>query len=315
MILKSIAERVFAFLTLPGLRTTWAQQVIVEDKNEIQSNLAGIRPNQRVDVFVGEKAHLKRQLTIPRSGRSNLGQIVDMNMRQSLPGGGKDMIWTYVVKPTSGSNVKVDVLVLKRDFISSLEAEIKERRATLRSVYPLYEGASSPFTQAHRSTDRPLVTWIRLSATGVLVIAIASAWLTLQTTRKWDAHLAEVTNQQNNLLQKATDIAEQKKKASARKAQFDQDIAILSHDRTRLTAILEISDIFDENTWISELIFQGDQMRISGLSKGDVLTMQSELARAEWIASVDLIGPIQFDSFEQTNRFEFSAKTIVPGSK
>ena len=92
------------------------------------------------------------------------------------------------------------------------------------------------------------------------------------------------------------------------------DMALFAGQARRLGLLTDLTNLLPDSVWVSELSITGDQMILSGFAEGDVAATIAQLQQLPWAKSVQMNGPISYDSYSGQNRFEVGLTLSSPES-
>lgn len=247
---------------------------------------------------------------MPLAAQNSVQKAVDLNMRQTLPGGGKDLIWRQGVGAKSGQKIEVPVYLLKREVITEIHHLARDHRIDIRTITVDGKDRIAPFFDARKRFDWPIRLWTTVTIVLLIFVIALIGWRAVQETWILETELAELQVQK---IESTTEVLELSTALDAENTSFSmisRDIAILASQYQRMPILTDLTDTLDDQTWISELSLVGEELYLSGFTKSDVTEIMSALRRLSWVENVELDGPVSFDSFSRQNRFDLSVQLI-----
>lgn len=291
------------WLLLPGWRSGWSRKIVLEE-----AELAAL-PGDLLDVELAAVLFLTKELKVPASARANLTEVVNIAVRQSFPGGGRNLVWRYQVTHRSGNELAVKIFFLKKSFLAGIEAQAQNAGAILRLVRISGNRALAPLIDHRKSTDRPVRLWGGVMAALAATVILWVAWGEFKETQTLQNRLLELQKREMNLTDQALKIRETLDQNNAEFSRIDDDIRVFENDHGRLQMLLDLTDVLEDTTWISEASLFHGRVQLSGFTSEDVPALLSRMKALPWVAKADLDGPVSFDSFARKSRFEFLIHT------
>ena len=301
------------WFVLPGLLPAWSTSIRVDSLPLHQDSLDR---GDIVDVELGPALVLRKNLTVPLVGRTDLGRAIDLNMRQTLPCGGNDLLWTWAVDRRNGTDLHVNVHLLKKTDLDGIKSSVESQKAKLRTVRLASDVSAAPFWNDEKHTDGPRRFWGAMTAALCLLIAGFAFWQELSALDALDRRTADLGEEKARL---STTAVELKTKLDAEQTGFAtiaRDLRLFEAEFQRLPILLDLTEALKDDTWLSELSINGLNLRLSGFSEHDVTDVIDQLRGLAWADRVELEGPVSFDSISRRNRFELLiALAASPGGQ
>lgn len=269
--------------------------------------------NAGISIIIAQSLCLKKVVVLPRAAVSKAEAAVNLHIRQTMPANGRGLLWRSLPKVASGQSREYDIYVLKQSFVDELVARataigLRANSVSIESIEddPLWSKSAN-----NRSKRR---FW--LQAVGLLVLG--SAILTVfnlerkngQIGAEKSALVALIQDKQTKLVAAQDDAM----KAKSEAASLAGDLSKFISDRQRLRELSDLTDILPDHVWVSELNIIDDRIFLAGFASGDVAEVMKVLRGVDWVASVNLDGPINFDSYNQQNRFQLTLQIRPSGS-
>ncbi|WP_299749703.1 PilN domain-containing protein [uncultured Tateyamaria sp.] len=290
------------WLYLPGLMTKWSHRI---DLDNLSDAAGKFKPGQLVDVLLDGEQLLTKSLDIPIAAKGSLHKVVEVNLRQSLPQGGADLVWTYGIKERNGSKLNVLVHLMRKRDLDALTHRASESGTQIRTVRVAGMLDAPPLLDKRNKTDRPLKVWAAIML-ALLASCVGTFWWQHQQTIR--ALNAELDSLQvlasaigDEVISLRSSLSEAQTNAASERSEFEQFVA----EHRRLPLLLDLTNTLTDDTWISEFELLGDELLLTGFTGDDVATVIEELSRLDDVSKVVLDGPVSFDRASQKNRFSF----------
>ena len=291
------------WLTLPGFLQQWSRPICV---NSLPLTRADIQRGEVLDLILGPKLFLQKELTFPARARANLARVIDLQMRQSLPNGGADLIWRYAVEGRSKSEIKVSVFLLKKRVLEELKGSVSRQKAKLRIIkienYPSVE----PFWDNRQKIDWFCRFWGAIALMLFFAIIVYVGWQEARGTAALKQQVTQLEQDKSELSTKAVALKMRLDAENMNFAVISHDVGLFQAEFQRLPILLELTEVLPDDTWISELVLTGSNLHLSGFTERDVTEVMATLRDLPWVLRVALNGPVSFDSFSRRNRFDLS---------
>lgn len=268
--------------------------------------LAG-RGNSPVDVQLSREVFLYRELTVPRAARKHVGDVVDLQVRQSMPGQADGLIWRHV----TGPGATVQVFILKAAWLAELE---QASGGSLRRV--AIDGVKArAFYDARAKTDRIERFWNRVMATfaaGILIVVLVAQSLAVMQAEE---AVAEKAAQVETLREEATAARSEAEARSARSAAQLADARRLMDEARRLTLLADLTRVLSDDVSLSSFALDGQLLRLSGVAAEDVSGVVTAIRSLEWVEAVELDGAVAIETGSGDRRFQMRITLKVGGTE
>jgi len=291
------------WLVLPGCMRNWSQPRHI-DQWPLK---AGDLPKGAVlDLLLGPELLLEKRLTLPVVARSNLSKAIDLNMRQSLPGGGADLLWRYGTGKRDGATLDIPIYLLKHSALTEITSVATSHGAKVRSIRVAGDVSAQPFWDDRKRVDRLRRFWGIVTIGLVTALAGLFAWNELTETRSFQSHITRLEDEKAALSSQAVELRTKLDAENNSFAAISRDLELFKAEYHRLPILLDLTEALSDATWVSELAISGSDLHLSGFTGRDVTEVMASLRELSWVQRVDLDGPVSFDSFSRRNRFDLS---------
>ncbi len=266
-----------------------------------------------MDVELNPALMLQKQLIVPHAAKAKLARTVELDVRQSLPGGGDDLVWVSTIEKREGSNLHVIVYLIKRKTLEQIEELLASKNAIARTISVSGGYKLKPLIDHRRVTDRSRRVWdIVLVLLLVLSFGLVF-WGELRERAELQARISLLQQQKTELSTGLLSLREKLENESSSYSAILNDANALMSEHQRLHAILDLTEVLDDKTWISELVFSGSNLRLSGFTGDEITSVIDAIRPLGWVNRVDISGPITFDTYTRKNRFDLSVSTNKAG--
>ena len=291
------------WLVLPGFQQNWSKS---HNLNCLPIRIGDIPKETMLDLKLGPELVLEKQLTIPFAARANLSKAIDLNMRQSLPGGGADLLWRYGTGKRNGTNLDIPIYLIKKPALTEIMSAATSHGTKVRSICVAEDASAQPFWDDRKRVDRFRRFWGIVAF--VLVIALAGLyfWDMLTETRSIQNQITRLEEKKVTLSNKAVELRAKLDAENNSYSAIFRDLELFKAEYHRLPILLDLTETLSDETWISELVVSGSDLNLSGFTGDDVTEVMANIRELPWVNRVDLDGPVSFDSFSRRNRFDLS---------
>lgn len=257
--------------------------------------LAG-RGGAPVDVNLPRDVFLVRELTVPRAAQKHAGDVVALQVRQSMPGQADGLIWRHA----NGPGNSVQVFILKAAWLTELE---QASGVSLRRV--VIDGVNAPpLFDARAKTDRIERFWNRLAfAVSGGALALALLVQGFAVLRAENA-VVETAARVAELREEATVARSEAEARSGRSAAHLADAVRLVQHNQRLTLLADLTRVLDDGVSLSSFALDDQVLRLSGVAAGDVAGVVSAIRTLGWAEDVDLDGAVAIEAGSGNRRFQ-----------
>jgi Tfp pilus assembly protein PilN len=300
-------------LFLPGLPKPLVVSLEVASLPADLTKLKIITTERRALVVkLGPEATLRRTISLPRAAASKAEAAIALQLRQTLPGQGRGLLWAAEQVGKSAGQVHYVVSIVKEMQIEQLIKDIGAAGGVLEEIV-VGEGQPKPIWEARPRRSAGYKNWVAFTMLSVVVIAsVVVVFLERERAtllEVLDARLTRIGVLEERLATARATAAE----GSTQEQAIHAELLRFSSQARRLALLMDLADVLPDSVWISELSIEGDRMLLSGFVAGDVAETVSLLQGLPWAKEVQLIGPISLDSFSGQNRFEVGMRIATAG--
>lgn len=265
---------------------------------------------QLVAVQIAKAACLLRSVSLPKAAMERAEAAIALHIRQTMPAAGRGLIWRSVYVGQKDAIAEFYVYFIKQSQLEHLLAVAKSHGVELAEVN--IEG-SEALPLWSRDPKRRTRRKFWLTAT-LCALLFSSIWSIVRI----EGQVSEIERRTTETSQRiATSeetllaAREEANKAQAEATTFGHDLSLFDAQTRRLALLADLTEALSDNVWISELTVTGDQLSMSGFVAGDIAETVTTLQSLEWAKSVQLEGPVSFDSYTGQNRFQIGMRLVV----
>ena len=265
---------------------------------------------QRVSVALSPGLALERSISLPKAAASRAGAAIDLQMRQSLPSGGRGLVWRYGAPKAKGQQNDYTVYIFKEAQVAALLAMLKDRKVDVRNIR--IDGvASQALWDADPKAAKRAQNWMAASALGVTVVGLFSILSIEQDRSSLEdinaARRTRIAALEQRLAAIEANATETQRQALAQAS----DMELFLNQSRRLELLADLTDALPDTVWVSELAIAADHLSFSGFLSGEVSAVVADIQSQGWAQSVQLEGPVSLDAFSGQSRFSVGL-TILP---
>ena len=289
---------------LPGIRRRWSRTIFVGPNSDFTKDRFDIAKGELIDVALDPAICLKRSLSFPKAVQQNLAKAVDVSVKQTVPENGKDLVWRWKVRKKTKSEIQVEVYLFKKADLVAVGRSISEQKGIVRTVF--VDGLkNSPVLIDNRpKSDFSVKFWGAITVLAALSCLAFFAISEARQTSELKSNLVETVSEQSELSERAVLLRQKLDQEDEAFALLNGDLSLFEAEYQRLPILLELTELLDDNVWISEFALIGANLRLSGFSTQDVPEIMAEIRALSWVSSVSLSGQINFDAISRQNRFD-----------
>lgn len=291
------------WLILPGFLEHWSRIVKAD---EYPVTPTSIPKGERIDILLGPSLLLEKEIILPVAAKPNLQRAIDLNMRQSLPGGGVELLWRYGAGKKDGSNLSVPVYLVKKSVLAELRDVVAYRDSKLRMVAVASDQSAMPFWDDLKQLDRPRRFWAAISTALLATLIAFVLWQQFTATALLSQQVQALKSQKAIAAQRAVKLRQQLDTENTNFAAISRDLKMFQSEFHRLPILIDLTKALADETWISELSVNRHDLWMSGFTSNDVTKILGQIQKLPWAERVNLDGPVSFDSYSRLNRFDLS---------
>lgn len=310
-------RRVPEALFLPGLHLTDPEVIEVDTlpvSEKLVEKIKATSSRRVVEISIPPEACLTREITLPKAAVPRASAAIALQLRQTLPGGGKGLVWRSTRKAATNETVTYLACILKQKQVDALVAALTASGAKVAGLR-IKGSDGAPLWSGEARKDR-------MRRIG-LIAAVAAAFLPAAvTTGLSNRDMAAIASE----LQVTKDRVESLKErlvaekveegdADAKRLDILQAVRSFNKQSWRLQILADLTRGLPDSVWISELAIAEDQVSLAGFSAGEVSEVLMALQSIAWVSNAQLDGPVSVDASAGESRFQVSVsiKDADPG--
>lgn len=289
------------WLILPGGLHHWAHSITIHTLDqEIDASISGTY----LDVRIGPQLLLHKELSFPIAVEKALGEAVDLQMRQALPSSGSGMSWCYAVISKTNTMISVGVWVAKLETLKTIQARIEAGNGILRHMRADVDYPVRDFFENYEHTDAPIRFWHQFNLALIAIFAGMVLWYDVQTDRNFQSAWESEQIKNEALIGQLAELRQLNDAAIGNQESLAQDLSLFETGYRPLAYLHALNQSLDDQSWVSELTMDAEGISLSAFSATDIPTLISAISAQSVFDKVELMGPVEFDSFSRKNRLD-----------
>lgn len=252
-------------------------------------------------VEIAPEACLVREVRLPAKVGRKAAQMAEVELRQTLPLQGRGLVWRLGPARREGETLVLPAYVLKAAQVQGLVTKLGPRLTQAR-LAGLPEVA--PFIDNRAAGMRGARLWTLLALLLPVAVLGPGLWAERQALTELQGQLPALEAEARTLGEAAVARRAELTQREAAQTGGPEDRAKLEAARGRSWRLAELTRIVDDEVWISELVLIGDEIRLTGYAKRDVVALIETLQAQDWIARARLDGPVMNDGYSGSARFD-----------
>lgn len=273
------------------------------DPTIVSGFAAGNGRKQSIEIVLAQNVLLARSVLLPKAAIAKADEAISVQMRQTMPAAAKGLIWRSAFSGMKAQSAEFKVFILKQSQIEDVIGQFERVKLSVHSI-SIENTKTEPLWNRHIDRIAKRRFWLGGSIIAVLLAALSTVIVKERQVAELE-DLAEQTRSRLGVMQDTLVSArEAATKAQIAAETLAQDLALFRSQSQRLAIIADLTESLPDTIWISELTISGEQLSMSGFASGDVADVVEVLQGLAWARSVQLEGPINFDSYSGQNRFQ-----------
>ncbi|RLJ60740.1 hypothetical protein BCF46_0945 [Litoreibacter meonggei] len=244
-----------------------------------------------VDIYLPQASLLRRDLKLPATSLSKVDKIIALDTLQKTPFKPSDIYFSISVGKATNGTIDVVQWIARRDGIARLRDRLRVLGLQARRVHVEGAGAAplvdfsaeiTPHARAWKMINLALL----LTGLGLLsLLYIRPAWDSSQALHKQETQIARLTEE-------AVALRSSVEKLRGSASERDELVDYIINRKTALNRLREITVLLPDNTWISDLRIQKEQVALRGTTSGSAAQLLLDILETNQFASALLTGPI-----------------------
>lgn len=310
-------RRVPEALFLPGLHLTDPEVIeagTLPISEELVEKIKAASSRRAVEISIPPQACLTREITLPKAVAPRASAAIALQLRQTLPGGGKGLIWRFMKKAATSETVTYLACILKQQQVDALVAALTASGAKVAGLRITGSDGTALWTGvAHK--DRMRRMGLIASVAAALLPAAVTTALSNRDLAVASAELQVTKERVERLKERLLAEKSAEGDAEAKKQDLVQAVGSFNNQSWRLQILADLTRALPDSVWISELAIAEDQVSLAGFSAGEVSEILMVLQSIAWVSNAQLDGPVSVDASSGESRFQVSVsiKDADPG--
>lgn len=311
--LNSLGRKVFPdWILAANLGLKRVKTITVNRADGSDVDLSRIKKGQLIDLVFGPNICLLKPMTFPKSARHKVGSAVNVFLRQTLPGQGEGMMWRTDRPIQANGNVAINAYVLKASALSRLRSLVSEAGGHVRMARCAEGVDVQPFLDNRASLNKAGRAWLLTSLSAFIAVAGILVWEETQALQQSEARLAQLRQQRADLSMRALELNEQAQQTAGQNGSNQAAFEMLISGAGKTQLLVDLTTVAPEDVWFSELSLQGNEMRLSGMTTGDVVAFVSAIQQQPWVVRATLDGRVNQIELEGVSRFGLVVGLLPP---
>lgn len=300
-------------LFMPGFTSKMAEETLVrtyplsqQDRIALEEISFGWLP---AEVTLDLSLVHTQTISLPRAVARQAADAIKLYLRQKMPAQAEGLLWTYKQSGRVGDQYEYEVFVCKKALVDEILETASKTNGRIRNIR--IDGVKKPLFEAKATTDKPIRAWVYMMVfTLISVFLLFTAFINYRTS-ELTLDIKRISENVQKLEQDALQARDNADSKDETLQSIQSDLSYFSIDSNRLEFLSNLAFSLSSDTWITEISIQSDTVHLSGFSSGEVSIVIDNIEEIDDVKSVQLDGPIMFDSFSNQNRFSLIAMLKV----
>lgn len=277
--------------------------VPMAQKAGLYSNFNAIEAGTVIDIAVPSDRLLIRDVSLPKVPAASLTRAVELDVVRATPFQRETISINHAVLSSNKNGYLVREFVVRN---ADLEKWIQKAQAaglSVRKVFPADE-PSAVLSDLTSVLMQRTAFWRKLNVSLVVIIAILighAMWQPLSMTKKEQLHAeAVVAELRAQSLQLQSELDSLERQAQGVTLISDR----LGSAADMLARIDRLTEALPDHTWLTYLLIDAEEMRLTGNVNGDPLNLLEDIAVFPEFANPVLTASFALNGSEGEQRFE-----------
>ncbi|MDX8355270.1 hypothetical protein SLH47_23120 [Cognatiyoonia sp. IB215182] len=258
-----------------------------------------------MDIILSGSVVLNKTHKLPKKARKQASKILELRA-DALRGSSQNELHSTSILTEKGRNDDTYTQILVREAdLHKLEqlCHAAERRLRIVSTEV---GSKRVKIQDHTGqTDRPIRYWWAAFGTFTVITLSGLLWHEMRLLNDKKQQLALLRSQLSTVQQELDDVANINSVHAAEVERLDGLLAALRSQQTT-DLLANLTQAVSAETWVAEFVLLNNQLRISGQSQLDPISVIATLEDQDWTRAVTLARPVRTDRQTQLSSFDVS---------
>ena len=301
----------------PASRLTAAapqRDVLIQLQDLVRS-----KKTSALSLRVPLSACFSRRLELPSAASADFAKLLALDFERVTPFKAKDVYLAHYVEttPASAGKVWVRQLVLKRNAIAAIKSEVESLGITVGHIdcWDETKLAALPInfldSEANGKPEgRGKLNGYLLFAGLGLALAAAGTYLLVE---KYETALSELQIQSDKQRVRSQLARDALAQSQASFGEIASIYKLRSENVARMAIIEELTTLFPDTAWVTDLKIDGDTIDVTGFAKSGAALIPP-LERSALFVDATATAPLTFDQREDKDRFSIRVRIRKPSS-
>jgi general secretion pathway protein L len=271
----------------------------------------------KVEIELSEDQLLRHQILLPLAVEPTLNEVLRFEMDRLTPFNATQIgyTWRLIERIVERDKLKVELVIVKRDYLSQLLARGTQLGLSVGAVYPTATGGEAK-ERALYNSDRPRENLLpdSLQAASEALWSPSNKRLLIAALLLFSTIIIYPISRQNGLIEEleteidlisgAAQVAGEKQRLLA--AYLDGYELVVSKKNkgpAKIEIIKRLTEYLPNNTWVSRLVADGESVLLKGESLKSSGLIET-LDEAEIFENVEFVSPVIRNSTTNLDRYE-----------
>lgn len=301
-------KRVINRLVLPGFFGRLSEEVRIDalssDTRELRDALGAFTSSIPIDLILSGALVLSKEHRIPTKARKQAHNILKLRSDAFSDLSQTKLVSTFRRTSKERSDDIYLQLLARFDDIETIKGYFAHTKLSLRSIWIELDGAKMLLWDNRAHADRALYRWWTVA----FAICIGACCYSYVIGNGYRAELDELLksgNQRLAVLQNEVDqTISSSDGAAQQRLEAIEIVETLRQGQWSGTLLRKLTEQIPERAWLTELAFDGNEVRISGTTSTEALEIVGELETTDWVTDVTLLRPFQRDNRTDLSSFD-----------
>ncbi len=255
------------------------------------------------------KSVLVKEVRLPKKARSQANKILRLR-KEALEGETNQRLIDVSQGPVrEGNEDTYRQYLTKVADIEAVEVACAKVGAELDGIWVATPGSAISIHKMDTSSDRATRRWWLAALSGTALLMGALLYTEAVRARTLETTLSELRMRTGELQTGLGEVAANQSSRQEETQRLETLVETVVRQQSATSTLAAITRILPASAWLTEYVWTGSQIRLSGTSATDPISIIETFESESWVMSVRLLQPVRTD--RQTQRSSFDLELSI----
>ena len=256
------------------------------------------------------KSVLVKEARLPKKARSQADKILRLR-KEALEGETNQRLVATTQGPIrEGNEDRYIQYLVKQTDIQAVGAACSKVGTELDDIWVSTAGGAIRIHKNDTSLDRATRRWWLAALSGAVVLMGALLYTEVAKARTLETTMSELRARTDQLQAELGEVAADLDTKQDETLRLETLVEAVARQQTATSSLAAVTRILPASAWLTEFVWIGSQIRLSGTSAIDPISIIETFENESWVTSVRLLQPVRTDRQTQRSSFDLELSVV-----